>query len=113
MLPVVAFVDFKLDSKLIIGLLLLFSHMTGYLIFRLDVLNVDINISGYNIYRQDGSSKGGGVAIFIKEHLHCSVVCSKSVLTQFDVLVLNIKISKNALNVAGWLPSAPACTLPA
>lgn len=34
----------------------------------------DTSITGYNLFRQDRSSKGGGVAIYSKEHLHCSVV---------------------------------------
>ncbi|CAB1332353.1 unnamed protein product, partial [Coregonus sp. 'balchen'] len=37
---------------------------------RKSVLNTDVNLSGYNVFQQDISSKGGGVAIFTKEHLH-------------------------------------------
>ncbi|CAB1352462.1 unnamed protein product, partial [Coregonus sp. 'balchen'] len=44
---------------------------------RKSVLNTDVNLSGYNLFRQDRSSKGGGVAIFTKEHLQCSVVSTK------------------------------------
>ena len=83
------------------------------------VLNTDVNLSGYNLFRQDRSSKCGGVAIFTKEHLQCSVasvVSTKSVPKQFDLLVLSIKLSNSSLlTVAGCYcpPSAPACTLPA
>jgi exonuclease III len=36
---------------------------------RNSVLNTDVNFSGYNFFQKDRSSKGGGVAIFTKEHL--------------------------------------------
>ena len=83
---------------------------------RKSVLNTDVNFSGYNLYRQDRSSKGGGVAIFTKDHLQCSVASTKSVPKQFDLLDLSIKLSNGSLlTVAGCYhpPSAPACTLPA
>ena len=82
---------------------------------RKSVLNTD-NLPGYNLFQQDRSSKGGGVAIFTKDHLQCSVVSTKSVPIQFDLLVLSINISNSSLlTVAGcYRPlSAPACTLPA
>jgi exonuclease III len=77
---------------------------------RKSVLNTAVNLSGYNLFWQDRSSKGGGVTIFTKEHLQCSVVSK-----QFDLLVLSIKLSNNSLlTVAGCYspPSAPVCTLP-
>ena len=76
----------------------------------------DTNITGYNLFRQDRSSKGGGVAIYSKEHLHCSVVYSKSIPKQFDLLVIQIRLAHNlSITVAGCYrpPSAPACTLEA
>ena len=84
---------------------------------RKSVLNTYVNLPGYNIFRQDRSSKGGGVAFifFTKDHFQCSV-STKSPPKQFDLLVLSIKLSNSSLlTVAGWLcpPSAPACTLPA
>ena len=54
------------------------------------------------------------MAIFTKDHLQCSVVSTKSVPKQFDMLVLSMKLSNSALlTVAGCYrpPSAPACTL--
>ena len=74
-----------------------------------------INIAGYNVFRQDRTSKGGGVAIFAKEHLQCSINLSKSIPKQFDLLIISIMLSKNStITVAGCYrpPSAPACTLP-
>ncbi|KAF3858970.1 hypothetical protein F7725_021369 [Dissostichus mawsoni] len=76
----------------------------------------DIGIAGYNVFRQDRSSKAGGVVIFTKEHLQCSIATSKSVPKQFDLLIVNIKLANSStLTVAGCYrpPSAPACTLPA
>ena len=76
----------------------------------------EVHLPGYNLFRQDRSSKGGGVAIFVKEHLHCSTALARSIPKQFDLLVLNIKLSNNySLSVAGCYrpPSAPACALAA
>ena len=56
------------------------------------------------------------MAIFTKDHLQCSVVSTKSVPKQSDLLVLSIQLSNSSLlTVAGCYrpPSAPACTLPA
>ena len=64
---------------------------------RKSVLNTDVNLSGYNLFRQDRSSKGGGVSIFTKDHLQCSVVSTKSVPKQFDLLVLGIELSNSSL----------------
>jgi exonuclease III len=83
---------------------------------RKSVLNTDVNLSVYNLFRQDRSSKGGRVAIFTKDHLQCSVVSTKSVPKLFDLLVINMKLSnRSLLTVSGCycLPSALACTLPA
>ena len=41
---------------------------------RKSVLNTDVNISVSNLFWHDRASKGGGVAIFTKDHLQCSVV---------------------------------------
>ncbi len=51
----------------------------------------------------------------MKEHLQSSIVFRKSIPKQFDLLILNIKPTKNSsLTVAGCYhpPSAPSCTLP-
>lgn len=78
--------------------------------------NLEIQIPGYNVFRQDRSTKGGGVAIFVKDHVQCSVTLSKSVPKQFELLMLKLQLSKNfTLSVAVCYrpPSAPACTLTA
>ncbi|XP_031704084.1 uncharacterized protein LOC116383988 [Anarrhichthys ocellatus] len=77
------------------------------------VSDLEIRIPGY-VFRQDRSTKGGGMAIFVKDHLQCSVTLSKSVPKQFELLLLKIKLSTNfTLSVAVCYrpPSAPACTL--
>ena len=38
---------------------------------RKSVLNTDVNLFGYNLFRQHRSSKGGGVAIFTKDYQVC------------------------------------------
>ena len=76
---------------------------------RKSVSYPDINITGYNLFRQDRSTKGGGVAIYSKEHLLCSVVLAKSIPKQFDLLV--IQIIKQFFHYCGRLlsPSLSPC----
>ena len=45
---------------------------------RKSVLNTDVYLSGYKLFLQHRSSNGGGVTIFTKNHLQCSVVSAKS-----------------------------------
>ena len=47
---------------------------------RLDetVRDSDVNINGYNIYRNDRNTNGGGVAIYVKESLSEPTVKIKS-----------------------------------
>ena len=83
---------------------------------RKSILNTDVNLSVYNLFRQDRSSKGSGVAIFIKEHLQCLFVSTKFVPKQCHFLVLSITLSnRSLLTVAGCYrpPSALGSTLPA
>ncbi|CAB1340226.1 unnamed protein product, partial [Coregonus sp. 'balchen'] len=49
---------------------------------RKSVLNTDVSLSGYNLFCQDRSSKGGGVAIFTKEPLQCSVVSTNGIVNK-------------------------------
>ncbi len=51
-----------------------------------------ISMVGYNIFRQDRSSKVEGVAIFVKEYLYCTKILSKSIPKQFELLILNINL---------------------
>jgi hypothetical protein len=84
--------------------------------FRKSVLNTDVDLSGYKNFRQYRYSKGGGVAIFTKDHLQWSVDSTKSVPKQFDLMVLSITLSNSSLlTVSGCYrpPSAQACILPA
>ena len=76
--------------------------------------NPDIFIPGYNIFRQDRATKGGGVALYVKNHLQCTVSLSKSVPKLLELLVLKIKLCNNfSLSVAVCYrpPSAPLCSL--
>ncbi len=83
---------------------------------RKSMAHSEINIPGYNLFQQDRSSKGGGVAIYSKEHLHCTIALAKSIPKQFELLVIQVRLSNNfSFTVAGCYrpPSAPACTLEA
>uniref|UniRef100_A0A8K9X1H2 Reverse transcriptase domain-containing protein n=1 Tax=Oncorhynchus mykiss TaxID=8022 RepID=A0A8K9X1H2_ONCMY len=76
--------------------------------------NSDILIPNYNIFRQDRTAKGGGVAIYCKDSLQSSVLLSRSVPKQFELLLLKIHLSKNkSLTIAACYrpPSAPSCAL--
>ena len=71
----------------------------------------DISIPNYNIFRQDRTAKGGGDAIYCRDSLQSSVLLSKSVPKQFELLLLKIHLSRNKfLTVAACYrpPSAPA-----
>ena len=72
--------------------------------------NPEISIANYNVFRQDRTAKGGGVAIYCKDSLHSSVLLSKSVPKQFELLLLKMYLSRNkSLIVATCYrpPSAP------
>ena len=76
--------------------------------------NSEILIPNYNIFRQDRTAKGGSVAIYCKDSLQSSVLLSRSVPKQFELLLLKIHLSKNkSLTVAACYrpPSAPSCAL--
>jgi len=60
----------------------------------------DVSISNYNIYQQDRSSKGGGVMLYCRENLQCSVILSKSISKQFELLLLKICRSKNKCSIS-------------
>ncbi|XP_055737597.1 uncharacterized protein LOC129822986 [Salvelinus fontinalis] len=76
--------------------------------------NPEISIPNYNIFRQDRTAKGGGVAIYCRDSLQNSVLLSRSVPKQFELLLLKIHLSRNkSLTVAACYraPSAPSCAL--
>jgi hypothetical protein len=76
--------------------------------------NPEISIANYNVFHQDRTSKGGGVAIYCKDNLQSSVLLSKSVPQKFELLLLKIHLSRNkSLTVAACYrpPSAPSCAL--
>ena len=52
------------------------------------IANPDISIPGYNIFHQDRVTKGGGVALYVKDHLRCTTSPSKSVPKLLEPLVL-------------------------
>ena len=58
------------------------------------VLDKDIGIDGYNVYRTDRPKRGGGIAIFIKHKFHVNVRLSSSVSKQFEFLALDLEVSK-------------------
>ena len=70
--------------------------------------NSEISIPSYNIFHQDRTTKGGGVS------LQNSVILSRSVPKQFELLILKMNLFRNkSLTVAACYrpPSAPSCAL--
>lgn len=66
------------------------------------VMDNDIDIDGYNVYRADRLKKGGGVAIYVKCRHNVTVVSSVSISKQLELLALNVEISKGlCLTVVG------------
>ena len=53
------------------------------------------DISIYNIFSQDRTAKGGGVAIYCRYGLLSSVILSRSVPKQFELRLLKIHLSIN------------------
>jgi exonuclease III len=76
--------------------------------------NPEISISNYNIFRQDRTAKEGGVAIYCRDSLQSSVILSRSVPKQLELLLLKICLSRNkSLTIAAcYRPlSDPSCAL--
>ena len=76
--------------------------------------NPEISIPNYNIFRQDRTAKGGGIAVYCRDSLQSYVILSRSVLKQFKLLLLKIPISRNkSLTVAACYrpPSGTSCVL--
>jgi len=53
-----------------------------------------IDIDGYTVYRTDRPNRGGGVAIYVKDSLEVTVLLSESVVKKYELLALNLIVSK-------------------
>ena len=76
--------------------------------------NSEISIPYYNIFRQDRTAKGGGVAIYCRDSLQSSVILSRSMPKHVKLLMFKINLSINkSLTVAACYrhPSVPSCAL--
>ncbi|KAK6297225.1 hypothetical protein J4Q44_G00318080 [Coregonus suidteri] len=76
--------------------------------------NSEISIPNYNIFRLDRTAKGDGVAIYCRDSLQSSIILSRSVPKQFELLLLKIHPSRNkSITVAACYrpPSDPSCAL--
>jgi hypothetical protein len=79
--------------------------------FRKATKNAEISLSNYNIFHEDRTAKGGGDAIYSRDSLQSSVMLSKSVPKQFELLLLKIHLSRiKSLTVAACYstPQPPA-----
>ena len=50
----------------------------------------DIYLTGYNLFGADMKSKGGGVAIFVRNHLMTNVLLVSSIPKCFDCHILDV-----------------------
>jgi len=55
----------------------------------------DIALEGYNVFRADRKSKGGGVAMYIKSNYHVTVLKSVSFPKQFELLAIDLEYGKD------------------
>lgn len=46
------------------------------------------------MYRTDRPKKGGGVAVYVKSKFHVKMILSKSLTKQFELLALDLEVSK-------------------
>ena len=70
--------------------------------------------NSYNIYRIDRNSRGGGVAIYVKDYFNMSVLFSFTVPKCFEIIALKIEYGSKASIVVVEvyrLPSADYCAL--
>jgi hypothetical protein len=65
---------------------------------RKSTKNVKISIPIYNIFRQDSPTKGGRVAIYCRDSLQSSVILSKSVPKQFELLLRIIHLYRKKVS---------------
>ena len=66
------------------------------------VLDSTIQINGYNIFRSDRQSKGGGVAIYVKTRFTCRVTKSIALPKLFEFLSIDISLSPTShISVVG------------
>ena len=56
-----------------------------------------VHLDGYNLFRVDRRAKGGGVAIYAKNTFQTTVLVSKSVPKQYELLVLKVEFTKGCV----------------
>lgn len=69
--------------------------------FRPDICDNIYTLPGYNIFRADRQSHGGGVAIFLKSGLHATVKCMSSQGDSIEYLFLEINCYSNEKMLIG------------
>ena len=75
------------------------------------VSDQDIFINGYNVFRCDRPRKGGGVAIYIKNKFHATVLSSVSITKQYEFLALKLEFQRSqSLTVMGCYRPPSACS---
>ena len=65
--------------------------------WKKSVSDSSIHITGYNLFRSDRPSKGGGVAIYIKTRFNCRVTQSFIRPKIFEFLSIDISLSSTLL----------------
>lgn len=59
------------------------------------------SINGYNLFRQDRNGRGGGVALYVAEHIRCNVLqLNIDYVSSVEYLLAKIKIGRVSVGVA-------------
>lgn len=67
--------------------------------FHSDVFNETYKVDGYKLYRADRQTNGGGVAIYIRTHITCKVVCKSEIGESTEHLFLDIQLNNKKILV--------------
>ncbi len=76
---------------------------------RLDetVRDSDVNINGYNIYRNDRNANGGGVAMYVKDNISDPIIKIKSDKLELLALEFTANHAKPFLVMCWYRPPTP------
>jgi hypothetical protein len=65
------------------------------------ILNIDLTIPGYNIYRKDRNRQGGGILVYVKDHL--SVIHRKEMEpNDVESLVIQCNFGSKSVLISSW-----------
>ena len=69
--------------------------MLSETLLKKSITDKNIGINGYNVFRTDRKSKGGGVAVNVKDKFSVVVLTSVTKPKQFEYLSLNLNLGSS------------------